>query len=32
MAAGWHCGSLAARDRLFEHLRDDHEFVALVIA
>jgi tetratricopeptide (TPR) repeat protein len=31
MAAGWRYGSLAARDRLFENLRDDREFQALVV-
>ena len=32
IAAGWRYGSLAARDRLFENLRTDREFLSLVVA
>ncbi len=32
IAAGWRYGSLVARDRLFENLRTDREFLSLVAA
>ncbi len=32
IAAGWRYASFAARDRLFENLRTDHEFLSLVAA
>jgi tetratricopeptide (TPR) repeat protein len=31
IAAGWRYPALAARDRLFENLRTDHEFLSLVL-
>jgi tetratricopeptide (TPR) repeat protein len=31
IAAGWRCPALTARDRLFESLRTDDEFVSLVV-